>query len=257
MRWKTFSIAAAAMLAAAALPLAAQAGTNQPQRNAHARLLHRVVRLDRRVIRLDRRTIRTDRRVIRAIRNRTGKANGVWLAGSVGSATSTSVTLNVLWTGKNDSRLDGQTVNVAIDASTKIVYGKGQSSIDQGDLIRVTAVAADSTLGSLTARRIHVDCNCHYAFGTLGSIGSGSFAVNVSRTGPYDTVLKGNAVTFQVNGSTTFVQGKAETAGALSDLEPGQKVGVIFAASGFFRDPRFNWQTATFTATRVHRWDNP
>ena len=167
-------------------------------------------------------------------------------AGAVTSASPTSVTLDVLWSKRGST---SGSVTVAISSSTKIHYGKGQSSIDPGDLIGVVATGTDSN--TLTARRINVRCNCHFAAGTLGSVGSSSFAVNVSRTGPYDTVLKGNAVTFQVNGSTVFVQGKDKAAGAISDLKSGEKVAVIFAATGFFKDPSFNWQTATFTATHV------
>jgi hypothetical protein len=222
MRWKAFGIAAAAVLAAAAVPLAALADNEPPS------------------------TIQTT-----TTTSPTARAHGIWFAGSVGSASSSSVSVDVLWTGPKDTQLKGQTVTVAIDSSTKIVYGKGQTSIDPGDLIRVRAVAADATLASLTAKEIHVNCNCHFAAGTLGSVGSSSFAVNVSRTGPYDTVLKGNAVTFQVNGSTVFVQGKDKTAGAITGLKTGEKVAVIFTSSGFFKDPSFNWQTATFTASHV------
>jgi len=223
MRWKAFGIAVAAVLAAA-LPIAALADNEPPSQ-------------------IQTTTTTTPTAPTAA------RAHAEFFAGSVTSASSSSVSVDVLWTGKHDTQLLGQTLSVAIDSSTKIVYGKGQSSIDPGDLVGVGALGAST--GSLTARRIHVDCDCHFAAGTLGSVGSSSFAVNVSRTGPYDTVLNGNAVTFQVNGSTVFVQGKDKTAGAISDLKTGEKVAVIFASSGFFKDPSFNWQTATFTATHV------
>lgn len=210
MRRKGFGIAAAALVAAAAVPMSALGDTSTPTANA--------------------------------------KGNG-WFAGAVTSAGSGSVSLDVLWTGKHDTQLDGTTVTVGITSATKITYGKGHSSIEQGDLIGVGASGIGSN--ALTARRIHVRCNCHFAAGTLGSIGNGSFAVNVARTGPYDTVLRGNAVTFQVGGSTVFVQGKDKSAGAISDLKTGERVAVVFAATGFFRDPNFNWQTATFTAKHV------
>ena len=226
MKWKAFGIAAAAVLAAAAVPLAALAD-NEPPSTIQT-------------------TTTTTPKAPKAAR-----AHVVSFAGSVNSASSSSVSVAVLWTGPRDTQLKGTSVTVAIDSSTQIVYGKGQTSIEPGDLIRVQAVAADATLASLTAKRIHVNCNCHVAAGTLGSVGSSSFAVNVSRTGPYDTVLKGNAVTFQVNGSTVFVQGKNKAAGTISGLKSGEKVAVIFAASGFFKDSGFNWQTATFTAKHV------
>jgi len=174
---------------------------------------------------------------------------GGWFAGAVTSASSSSVTLDVLWTGQRDTQLNGQQVTVGIGSTTTITYGKGQTSIDPGDLIGVRATGIGSS--AITAKEIHVRCNCHFAAGTLGSVGTSSFAVNVTRTGPYDTVLKGNAVTFQVNGATVFVQGKAKTPGAITGLKSGEKVAVIFGASGFFKDPSFNWQTATFTAKHV------
>lgn len=211
MRWTGFGIAAAALAAAAVVPMSALGDNAAPVANA---------------------------------------TGGGWFAGAVTSAGPTAVTLDVLWTGKHDTQLDGTSVTVGIDSSTQIVYGKGKSGIGSGDLIGVGATGIGTS--TLTAKRIHVRCNCHFAAGTLGSVGQGSFALDVTKTGPYDTVLNGNAVTFQVNGSTTFVQGKASAPGALSALKTGEKVGVIFAASGFFKDPSFNWQTATFTASTVH-----
>jgi len=226
MRWKALGIATAALLAAAALPLAAVADNEPPSQIQP--------------------TTTTPGGGTAAVRPHLGA-----FGGSVVSASSSSVSVAVLVTGPHDTYLEGQTVDVAIASSTKIVYGKGQSSIAGGDLVRIRAVGVSSSSTTLTARQIHVDCNCHIAAGTLGSVGSSSFAVNVSRTGPFDTVLKGNAVTFQVNGSTVFVQGRSTTGGSISDLKTGEKVAVIFSSSGFFRDGRFNWQTATFTATHV------
>jgi len=224
MRLKAFGIVLAAVLA---VPLAALAGNNNPQPSSISP---------------------TTTTAGSPAKPRTD--GGHWFAGSVISAGSGSISVDVLATGKHDTQLDGQNVTVAIDSNTQITYGKGKSSIDPGDLVGIVATGHD--LSSLTARRINVRCNCHFAAGTLGSVGSSSFALKVTRTGPYDTVLKGNAVTFQVNGSTTFVQGKDKTAGSISDLKTGEQVAVVFAASGFFKDPSFNWQTATFTAEKVH-----
>jgi uncharacterized protein DUF5666 len=141
-------------------------------------------------------------------------------AGSVTAVSPSALTLDV----------HGTSVTLAIDSSTKVVYGKGQTSIDTGDLVRVAAAGS-------TAKRIHVDCNCHFAAGTVSSVASGSFVVHVLRTGPFDRVLKGNDVTFQLTSSTT--------------AKAGDRVGVIFSATGFFRDPSFDWTKATFTAKQV------
>ena len=184
MRWKSFAVAAAAVLA---VPLSAQAA---------------------------------------------GTPNAHWFAGSVASAGSGSVSVNVLWTGKHDTQLKGTTVTVGIDSSTEIVYGKHQSSIDPGDLVRVVAV-------DTTAKRIHVNCNCHFAAGTLDAISTSQLRVAVKRTGPYDGVLKDHNVTFQIGSAS------------LPNLSIGDRVAVVFSSTGFFRDPSFDPTTATFTVLRV------
>jgi hypothetical protein len=160
----------------------------------------------------------------------TPKAGAHWFAGAVTSAGSGSVSVDVLWTGKHDTQLNGTTVTVAIDSSTQIHYGKGRSSIAVGDLVGVVDAGG-------TAKRINVRCNCHFAAGTVSSTSTGSFALQVERSGPFDTVLKGNTVTFQLGGAS------APTV--------GQKVAVRFSATGFFKDPSFNWQTATFTVEKI------
>src|SRR5581483_3264145 len=111
-----------------------------------------------------------------------GTQHAHWFAGSVTAASADSVSVDVLWTGKHDTQLAGKTVSVAIDSSTEIVYGKTKSSIAPGDLVRVRATASDATPPSLTAKRIHVNCNCHFLGGTVASIGDGSFSVLVART---------------------------------------------------------------------------
>jgi hypothetical protein len=197
MRWKSFTVGIAALLAVVALPLTAVAATGPGAQHAH------------------------------------------WFAGSVGSASSSSVSVNVLWTGKHDKELDGKTVSVAIDSSTQIHYGKGKSSIDPGDLVGV--IATGTGVSSFTAQRINVRCNCHFAAGTVDAVSASTLRVNVTRSGPYDTVLKGNDVTFQIGSAT------------LPSLSAGDKVAVVFSSTGFFKDPSFNWQTATFTIEHARK----
>jgi Domain of unknown function (DUF5666) len=218
MRWKSFGVAVAALAAAAAIVPAALAANGSP-------------------------TTTTPR----------GQGRGAgFFAGSVTAASSTSVSLDVLWTGPRDGQLAGTTVTVAIDPATRIVYGKTQTSIDPGDLIRVRATGVGTA--TLTAKRIHVDCDCHWIGGTVAGVGGSTLEVSVARTGPFDKVLNGKTVTLQLNGSTAYIEGKAKTPIALGDLKTGAKVGVVFAASGFFKDPSFDPETATFTAKRVHDW---
>lgn len=183
-----------------------------------------------------------------------------WLAGSVSAVGADSLTVGVLWTGKHDGQLNGQSVTLAVDANTEIVSGKDKTpvtlaSIKPGDLVGVLATSADKTLTSLAATRIRVYCNCHWVGGTISAIGPSSISVQVARTGPYDTVLNGKPVTLQVNASTSYIRGKAKTGVGFSDLKVGDGVGVIFAASGFFKAPGFDPSTATFTAKRVHIWE--
>jgi len=192
MRWKAFGIIAAAALA---VPFVALAGNNPPI----------------------------------APGTGTTRAHAEWFAGAVTAASSTSLSVDVLWSKSGTSG----NVTVGLDSSTRIVYGKNKSSIAPGDLVRV--VAANGT-----ARRVHVDCDCHFAAGTLDAVSTGQLRVQVARTGPYDGVLKGNDVTFQVGSAT------------LPNLSVGDKVALVFSATGFFKDPSFDWQNATFTLLRVH-----
>lgn len=159
----------------------------------------------------------------------TGAARSAF-AGAVASSSSTSLTVNVLWSRKGTT---SGTVTVAIDPNTKIVYGKGKSSIENGDLVRVIAAGS-------TARRIHVDCNCHFAAGTLESLSGSQLKIHVERTGPYDGVLKGNDVTFQLGDLA-----------AAPNLLADAKVAVVFSATGFFKDPSFDWQNATFSVLHL------
>jgi hypothetical protein len=181
-----------------------------------------------------------------------------WFAGAVTAVGSSSLSVDVLWTGPKDGQLNGTTVTVAVTPTT-VITGKDQapeqlSDIIPGDLVGLRATSADATLSSLTATHIHVWCNCHYVGGTLSSVSTTSIGVQVARTGPYDTVLKDTTVTIQVNAATTYIQGKAKTPITLGDLKVGDHVGVIFAANGFFKAPGFNASTATFTAKQVHDW---
>jgi len=182
-----------------------------------------------------------------------------WFAGSVASVGSDSLSVNVLWTGPKDGSLNGTTVSVGVDSSTQIVDGKTRapaslSDIQPGDLVSMRATAADATLSSLSATHIRIWCNCHWVGGTISSVGASSISVQVDRTGPYDTVLKGTDVTIQVNGSTQYLKGKDKTSISLSDLQVGAGVGVVFGADGFFKAPGFDPEKATFTASRVHEW---
>jgi hypothetical protein len=187
------------------------------------------------------------------------KVHTHWFAGSVTAVGSDSLSLDVLWTGPKDGQLNGQTVTVAVTSNTQIVGGKDStpaqlSDIVPGDLVGLRVISTDSTLATLTAVRIRIRCNCHWVGGTISALGGSSINVQVARTGPYDTVLKDHDVTIQVNGSTLYIQGKAKTPITYSDLKVGDRVGIIFGASGFFKAPGFDPETATFTAKQVHDW---
>jgi hypothetical protein len=187
------------------------------------------------------------------------RAHSHWFAGSVTAVGTSSITVAVLWTGPNDGALNNQSVTLTVAPTTRIVGGKppaqvALSTIQTGDLVGVRAVGVGSDLTTLTALRIRVNCNCHWIGGTIASTSSTGLTVQVKRTGPYDRVLNGQSVTLGVSSSTIYIQGKAKTPIALSDLTVGESVGVVFSASGFFKAPGFDPSTATFTAARVHVW---
>jgi hypothetical protein len=186
------------------------------------------------------------------------RAHVHWFAGSVSLVGTSSLMVGVLWTGPNDGVLNGQTVAVTVADHTRINGPRAKpialAQIQVGDLVAVRAVADDA--GNLTARLIRDRCNCHWIGGTIGSIGTTSFTVNVERTGPFDTVLNGTTVTLQVNADTVYLHGPRRGRIGFSDLEPGEGVGVVFGANGFFKAPGFDPTTATFTAKRVHVWPN-
>jgi len=179
-----------------------------------------------------------------------------WFAGSVSSVGDNSLTVGVLWTGPNDGSLNGQTVTVAVADHARIFGPRHRpialASIQPGQLVGVRAAGND--LSSLTAVAVRVWCNCHWVGGTIGSIGTSSFTVAVTRTGPYDTVLDDQTVTIQANQYTVYLGGHRRFRLTFSDLKAGEGVGVVFAADGFFKAPGFNPATATFTAKRVHVW---
>jgi len=177
-----------------------------------------------------------------------------WFAGTVTGVGSGTLTVGVLWTGPNDGSLNGQSVTVAAGDHTRINQGPHRhpialADIQNGDLVAIRA--AGTAPSGLTAARIHVYCNCHWIGGTIGTIGSGSFTVNVKRTGPYDTVLNSTTVTLQVNASTVYLRGRHGARIGFSDLQPNENVAVVFAADGFFKAPGFDPTKATFTAKRV------
>jgi hypothetical protein len=184
----------------------------------------------------------------------------VWFAGSVGAVGAGSLTVNVLWTGTHDGSLNGQTLNLSVPSSARIQSGRHHTpialaSVQVGDLVAIRAATEDDS--SFSATGIHVFCNCHWVGGTISSVATGGsgLTVHVDRTGPYDTVLRGQDVPLQVNATTVYLRGGHGRRITLGSLQVGDGVGVVFAASGFFKAPTFNAATATFTAKRVHVWN--
>src|SRR5438105_1452043 len=111
-------------------------------------------------------------------------------AGAVTAVSGNSLTVTVLWTGKHDTQLLGQTETVTVTSDTAITAGREHkpvalSSIQTGDLVGLGVTSAGTDLTSLTAVRIHVSCNCHWIGGTIASISSSSLVVHVAKTGPF------------------------------------------------------------------------
>jgi len=186
-------------------------------------------------------------------------ARGRWFAGTVTSVTTGALTVGVLWTGPHDSALNGDTLTVAIASTTRISRGSAHVPIAlaqiQPDAL-VALRASGATSASLTASMVHVYCNCHWVAGTVSSIGATgtSLTVQVSATGPYDTVLDSQNITLQTNNDTVYLRGAHRARIAFSNLKIGDGIGVVFSASGFFKAPGFVASTAAFVATRVHVW---
>jgi hypothetical protein len=180
-----------------------------------------------------------------------------WLAGSVSGVGASSLTVAVLWAGPNDGSLNGQTLTVSVPDTTRIGQGPDHrpialAAIGDGDLVAVRASGDDPA--NLTAATIHVFCNCHWIGGTIGSVDGSAFTVDVTKTGPYDTVLDNSAVTLQADADTVYLHGPHQGRIGFGQLAAGMGVGVVFAANGFFRAPGFDAGTATLTARRVHVW---
>jgi hypothetical protein len=186
----------------------------------------------------------------------TSRPHKHWFAGSVSAVGSNSLTVGALWTGPNDGSLNGQTVTLAVSDHTRIFGPRHRpialAAIQPGQLVGVRATGGDPS--SMTAVRIRVWCNCHWVGGTISSIGTNSFDLSVTRTGPYDTVLDNHDVTMQVDDLTVYIQNRRHRRLGFSDLKVGEGVGIVFAANGFFKAPGFDPTTATFTAKRVHIW---
>jgi len=190
----------------------------------------------------------------------TPNANGQhlhWFAGSVSSVGDSTITVGVLWTGPNDGDLNGQTLTLNVAPNARISQGPNRrpialAQVQANDLVGVRARGDSSS--DLTAYVIHDMCNCHWVGGTIGTVGSTSFTVNVTKTGPFDTVLDNTTVTMQANDDTVYLRGPHRGRIQLGDLQSGEGVGVVFGANGFFKAPGFDPTTATFTAKRVHVW---
>ena len=61
-------------------------------------------------------------------------------------------------------------------------------------------------------------------------------------------------MTLQTNQYTVYLRGPRRARIGLSDLKPGEGVGVVFASDGFFKAPGFDPTKATFTARRAPAW---
>jgi len=190
------------------------------------------------------------------LQNRQQKLQHSLFAGSVVSTGDGTVVVNVIW-AKSGSFTAGQQVTVGVGPVTKITKNPDREpatlgDVKPGDLVGVGVVQAQD--GPLTARRIHISCNCHWVGGTVTGNDGTTLTVEVAKTGPFDTVLAGHSVKIGLVAATNYLQGRDKHPITAADVKVGDKVGVIFAASGFFRQPGFDWTAATFTAKRVQDW---
>lgn len=76
--------------------------------------------------------------------------------------------------------------------------------------------------------------------GVFGAAATGaSFAVQVSRTGPYDSVLAAQTITLQTNDDKVYPRGARRVRIVFSNIKVGEGLGVVFLANGFFKAPGF------------------
>ena len=101
-----------------------------------------------------------------------------------------------------------------------------------------------ATAAPTPAARVHV----HWFAGSVTTVGSDSVSLNVLWTGPHDGQLNGQTVTVAVNSDTKIVNGKDGSSAQLSDIKPGDLLGLRAAAS--------DSTLTSLTATHMRIWCN-
>jgi hypothetical protein len=88
----------------------------------------------------------------------------------------------------------------------------------------------------------------HWFAGSVSSVGSDSLSVGVLWTGPKDGSLNGQTVSPTVTSATQIVSGKDQSPASLSDIQPGDLVGVQATAQA--------GDLTTLTATKIRIYCN-
>jgi len=88
----------------------------------------------------------------------------------------------------------------------------------------------------------------HWFAGSVASVGGSSLSVNVLWTGPHDGALNGETVNVAVDSNTVIVEGPNKESEQLSDIQPGDLVGIIASGQGD--------DLTSLTANRIHVYCN-
>ncbi len=88
----------------------------------------------------------------------------------------------------------------------------------------------------------------HWFAGSVASVGGSSLMVNVLWTGPHDGALNGQSVNVTVDSDTVIVEGPNKEPEQLSDIQPGDLVGIIASGQGD--------DLTSLTANRIHVYCN-
>lgn len=170
----------------------------------------------------------------------------VHLGGTITAVGSDSISLQVAKADRIGSSLVGQTVTIAVDASTRITVGKESGSLADLKTGARAVVVATGFPGNLLAMRIRAgkgpEAQVHAFGGAVTAVGSGSLTIEVDRTGKHDTELMGQTITVSVPDGTPITLGEDKTPIKLSDVQVGWRAGVAATQDS----------SGAWTATRVH-----
>jgi len=148
----------------------------------------------------------------------------VAFGGSLTAIGSSSLTVEVDRTGRNDGGLGGRTITLAVDQNTKIMRDGKPIQLSELVVGEHVGVTAEAVADQFTAKSVKAgDHDVSFA-GTITAVGSSSLTVEVDRTGSNSGGLGGRTLTVAVD-STTQITLNGQPA-QLSQLAAGDRAAV-------------------------------